>query len=153
MVIYIPIVGLVGNNKQQRTKASKIRYQKPEIKAKESENKKRYRSNPDKRATIIARDSKGSDKRYNRVYNLSLDLIKILINNECFYCGETELLMTLDRIDNNLGHVECNVNPACIRCNLMKKDMPYKAWMCIVPAIKIARELKLFENWTGKIHK
>ncbi len=98
-------------------------------------------------------DSKNSDQKQKRQNNLDKQFIEELIKNGCIYCGETQLRMTLDRIDNSIGHLKSNVNPACIRCNYMRRDMPYNAWLKIVPAIRKAREMGLFENWTGSCKK
>jgi hypothetical protein len=59
--------------------------------------------------------------------------------------------MTVDRIDNNKGHLLTNVVPACLRCNLARGDMPYEAWLCLVPGLKEAREKGLFGAWIGKV--
>lgn len=45
-----------------------------------------------------------------------------------------------------------NVNVSCIRCNLIRRDMPIQAWEKICPAIRKAREDNLFGTWTGRIH-
>lgn len=63
--------------------------------------------------------------------------------------GETQMRMTLDRIDNNLGHIVSNVLGACLRCNYMRRDMPFGAWQKIVPTIKQIRCDGLFGEWTG----
>lgn len=57
--------------------------------------------------------------------------------------------MTMDRIDNSLGHLMSNVLPACIRCNYLRRDVPFEAWMVIVPSVKKAVEEGLFGTWTG----
>jgi hypothetical protein len=56
--------------------------------------------------------------------------------------------MTLDRIDNSIGHLMSNVNPCCYRCNYIRANMPYAAWLSIVPAIRATFELGLFAAWT-----
>jgi len=60
--------------------------------------------------------------------------------------------MTLDRIDDAKGHTADNVVPACIRCNYARRDMPYKAWLVVAKAMRKARALGLFGNWTGAVH-
>jgi len=57
--------------------------------------------------------------------------------------------MTLDRVDNTCGHIQSNVVSACVRCNYMRRDMPYAAWLKLLPMIKQAREEGLFGTWTG----
>jgi len=61
--------------------------------------------------------------------------------------------MTLDRINNEKGHTADNVIPACYRCNLIRRDMPYDAWMHVAPSIRSAREAGLFRDWIGGIRK
>jgi hypothetical protein len=81
--------------------------------------------------------------------DLSYDIIEDLIRNPCFYCDETEITMTLDRIDNTIGHIRSNVVPACFRCNMLRGSMPYAAWLVVSKAVKEARLLGLFGSWAG----
>lgn len=136
--------------KEQVNLARRKRYQKPEVKSQKSLSNKNKRQDQLKRANIIAIDSRASDKKFNRENDLTIEIIKNLISNPCFYCDETELQMTLDRVNNDVGHVENNVVPACIRCNLIRKAMPYEAWICLVPGLKEARKKKLFGDWLGR---
>lgn len=59
--------------------------------------------------------------------------------------------MTLDRIDNDKGHTQDNVVPACIRCNYVRKNMPYEAWIVVAEGMRKAREAGLFEGWSGRV--
>ena len=52
-----------------------------------------------------------------------------------------------------MGHLQSNVHSACIRCNLARGDMPYAAWLLLVPAMKQAKELGLFKEWDEKRKK
>jgi hypothetical protein len=61
--------------------------------------------------------------------------------------------MTLDRVDNSIGHIKSNVVPACTRCNYTRRDMPYEAWLLIAKSMRKAREAGMFDNWTGSIWK
>jgi len=106
------------------------------------------------RAKYIVMDSKQSDKKskakgLDRENDLTIEFVEKLIANGCEYCGETELLMIADRINNDLGHLQSNVKPACIRCNHIRGSMPFEAWMCLVPQVKEARTRGLFGNWSG----
>lgn len=99
----------------------------------------------------IFRDCRSADIKYGRGSNdLDRAFIRSMISRPCFYCGATDLKMTLDRIDNSLAHNKCNVNPSCLRCNYLRGSMPYPAWMHIVPAVKDARDLGLFGTWRSK---
>ena len=102
--------------------------------------------NPEK---FILIDSRKGDRRRGRENDLTADFIRERISGGCAYCLETEGRMTLDRIDNDIGHLQSNVIPSCVRCNYIRKDMPYQAWMLIVPAVREARLKGLFEGWSG----
>ena len=43
-----------------------------------------------------------------------------LFDDFCFYCGDREERMGIDRIDNTKGYIIDNVVPCCKKCNLMK---------------------------------
>jgi hypothetical protein len=58
--------------------------------------------------------------------------------------------MTLDRIDNQLGHIKSNVVAACIRCNYTRGAMPYEAWLFLAPGMQAAQQAKAFGNWDGR---
>jgi hypothetical protein len=111
-----------------------------------------YRRNPKNRASIILKDSRRADKLRGYDNNLTRSVIESLISTGCQYCGATELKMTLDRMDNAFGHVVDNVVPCCIRCNYIRRDMPYEAWLLLIPSIRLAREQGLFGSWTCAIH-
>lgn len=83
-------------------------------------------------------------------YLMTVEFVQQMIEGGCSYCGESELRMTLDRIDNSQGHTRENVVAACIRCNYTRKDMPHGAWILLAPAMKVARECGLFGAWTGR---
>jgi hypothetical protein len=100
---------------------------------------------------FILWDARKSDRKAGRENNLTREGIKVLIDQGCCYCGETEIRMTLDRIDNDKGHTQDNVVPACIRCNYTRKNMPYEAWLVVAKGMREAREKDLFGDWTGRI--
>lgn len=102
---------------------------------------------------FIVADARKADRKKGRKSDLTVAFVREAICGGCSYCGETELRMTMDRIDNDIGHVEANVVAACVRCNLMRRNMPYKAWMIIVPSIREARLSGAFGSWTGEIHR
>jgi hypothetical protein len=61
--------------------------------------------------------------------------------------------MTIDRIDNEIGHTLSNVVPACIRCNYVRRDMPHEAWLCLVEGMREAVFRGLFGSWTAATHR
>jgi 5-methylcytosine-specific restriction endonuclease McrA len=136
------------NNKAEEY--NKLSSKAPHRKDKINARKRAYRKNPEKIAAIILADSKNSDKKHNRECDLDREFIEGLIGCGCLYCGETELRITLDRIDNSKGHLRSNVVPACIRCNYARGSMPHAAWMCLMKGLTEAREKGLFGDWTGR---
>jgi hypothetical protein len=101
-------------------------------------------------ARFILREARRSDTLRGHACDLTKQEIEQLIARGCDYCGEKNLRMTLDRIDNSKGHARDNVVPACIRCNYARRNMPYEAWLCLVGGMRQAREQGLFKEWTGR---
>lgn len=114
----------------------------------QSERNKTQRANNIRRGYFLLNDCRNSDRKHKRHHDLDREFVdKMLKVGQCSYCEETELKLTLDRIDNELGHVKDNVRLACIRCNDIRSDMPFEAWIILVPSIKQAREQGLFKGW------
>lgn len=65
------------------------------------------------------------------------------------FIRDIPIVMTLDRVDNSQGHLQSNVKPSCIRCNSIRGNMPFDAWIVVAEGVKKATELKLFGTWTG----
>ena len=97
--------------------------------------------------SFIFLSSRKADKKTGRENDLTKQFIRELITRECSYCGETKIRMTLDRIDNKVGHIQSNVNSSCIRCNYLRRDMPYAAWLSLCESIRKTRESGLFGEW------
>lgn len=88
----------------------------------------------------ILEDSRRDDRRHRGVENdLDIQFIRDAIKSGCSYCGERQLRMTLDRVDNALPHTKANVVPACIRCSYTRRNMPHAAWLVIAPKMREAR--------------
>lgn len=98
----------------------------------------------------ILQDARKWDAKHGMKFDLTKEFIQKMIKNGCEYCGENNLRMTLDRIDNTKGHTKDNVRPACIRCNYLRRDMPYQAWLRLFPVVREIRELGLFGEWLAK---
>lgn len=111
------------------------------------------RQDPESFYKFIYADARNSDRKFGRDNDLDRESIRMIVNKPCTYCLLSNLRMTLDRVDNSLGHTKNNVIAACVRCNYLRRDMPYEAWMRIVPAIRLAAAEGLFGDWTGSIHK
>lgn len=99
------------------------------------------------RGKYIIHDSRKSDRRAGRENDLSRQVVDALISKPCTYCGASGVRMTLDRIDNAIGHLLANVQPSCLRCNYLRGSMPYEAWVFLVPRIREAHERGLFGEW------
>lgn len=104
-------------------------------------------------AKTVLMDSRKADRKNGRENDLDLGFVRGFVEGACTYCGETELRMTLDRIDNTLGHLKSNVVGACERCNYARRDMPYAAWLVVAKAMREARDAGLFGVWSGGIHR
>lgn len=114
---------------------------------------RQYTVDPSKADKFIFMWSRRSDKRKGRENNLTRDFIRSEIAKPCAYCGRNYGRMTLDRIDNNVGHLVTNVVPCCLRCNYIKRDIPHAAWLIMAPAVKEAIEKGLFGDWDGSWKK
>jgi hypothetical protein len=99
---------------------------------------------------FILTDSKRSDRKRGYKNDLDKTFIESLIGMGCSYCGDDKIRITLDRIDNSKGHTKDNVVPACIRCNYVRRHMPYAAWLILAPAMRRARKLGQFGDWIGR---
>ena len=111
---------------------------------------KEKRADPMFRSKFIVSDCRTSDKKFGRNFDLDIPFVDDAINRGCEYCGQRDGMMVMDRIDNTKGHLKENVKPACFRCNDIRSNMPYEAWVVLVPAIKQAYEWGLFGEWKIK---
>lgn len=102
---------------------------------------------------FIWQDTRRTDRKHGRENDLTKEFIAEQIAKGCTYCGETEIRMTLDRIDNDRGHTMDNVVPACIRCNYVRGNMPHEAWAVVASGMRRARSLGLFVDWIGRARK
>jgi hypothetical protein len=102
-----------------------------------------------KPARAILNDSKQNDRKRGLVNDLDLDFVERAICQECTYCGERPPRMSLDRIDNSIGHTKENVVPCCVRCNLVRGNMPHAAWKLVAKGMREASEQGLFGDWCG----
>lgn len=103
-------------------------------------------------ASAVFTDAVHADRKFGREYDIDLEFVRNTISNPCSYCGETKLRMTLDRVDNSKGHLKSNVLPACERCNFIRRDMPFDAWVVVSAGVKKANDLGLFGSWTCSIY-
>lgn len=129
------------------------RFPKYSIEAKRGHNQRRRdkqsaeRKQAEFAAKYVLADCKEADRKKKRDNDLTLEFIRDLISHGCKYCGTVELRISLDRINNSLGHLQSNVNACCRRCNWLRRDMPYEAWLRLVPTIKQIAVEGLFGDW------
>lgn len=83
--------------------------------------------------------------------NLKLSDIRMLLGCPCYYCRSRDSEITLDRKDSSIGYLKSNVVPCCWRCNTLKSDMPWDAWVYLAPAVYHASKLGLFGKWREEI--
>lgn len=107
------------------------------------------------REKFIYWDSRCSDRRKGLENDLDKEFISSLITQSCTYCGcgADKEQMTLDRIDNAIGHVKTNVVPSCFTCNYVRRDMPHDTWLVVAKGMAVARSLGLLDKWKPKLRK
>jgi ribosomal protein L36 len=99
-------------------------------------------------AKYILSDSRKQDRQRGFENDLDIPFISALIEKGCEYCGAKNLRMSLDRVDNSMGHTKENVKPACRRCNWIRRDMPYEAWVRLVPTLHEIQTEGLWGQWS-----
>jgi len=107
----------------------------------------------DRLERFIVWGSRQADRRVGRDNDLTTDFVRELISRPCSYCGDTNTRMTLDRLDNSLGHTQFNVVESCVRCNYIRRDMPHKAWLFMIEGVRAARVSGAFGDWYGSVVK
>jgi hypothetical protein len=115
-------------------------------KIKENARRREHRLlNPEK---AFLADSVKSDRRRGHRNNLTIEFIKRQFSLPCSYCGTNSVQKSLDRIDNSKGHTTDNVVACCIRCNYIRRDIPYEAWLVISKSVKECVEKGLLDSYT-----
>ena len=107
---------------------------------------------PEKRAYYLAEDMARADRQKGRKeHSISEEWIDNQISQPCSYCKQqlSKTDMTLDRVDNNLGHLEENLVPACKACNYFRRDMPYEAWLILAENMPKIVETGLLNGWSA----
>lgn len=68
-------------------------------------------------------------RRRNIDFYLTKEEFYDLINQKCHYCGESEKLIGIDRIDSSKPYELSNCVPCCSVCNKMKLDYSTSFWI------------------------
>lgn len=87
--------------------------------------KKRYRIF---NATYIHKQYKANAKHRDYEFLLTIDDFQKLITAECHYCGDSDVKLGYDRINNQIGYTLENVVPCCWKCNHMKYKCTKQEW-------------------------
>lgn len=135
-----------------RWQGEKKRVSYQELADKKLVKKQLSRLNPERRAYHICEDSSRYDRKFGGAeHDLTVEWVDEQISKPCSYCKQqlSKLDMTLDRIDNNIGHVKINLVPACKRCNYFRRDMPYEAWMILAKNMPKIAKLHLLDGWSA----
>lgn len=80
---------------------------------------------PKVRYNTYKRDS----KRRGIKFSLSKKQFYSFENKPCRYCGEKVVPISLDRIDNDLGYIDGNVDACCHTCNSLKHIFEEKIFL------------------------
>ena len=88
----------------------------------------------------LLRGYRYGDKRSGRQFNLTVDYVVELLRQDgslCHWCGvelrwhrnaDKAVRGSIDRKDNDVGHIEGNVHPSCLVCNLSRNRVTYADW-------------------------
>lgn len=87
-------------------------------------------------------DYRNVDKKKGLFNNLTIEFIEKSFNSSCVYCGYPAI--TLDRINNNLGHTIENCVPACYECNICRNRIfSYEEMLIIGKSIKEIKDNRI----------
>lgn len=138
---------------ENRYRPEQKKWLNPAAKERAAAKARRLRRDASKVPQHVLKDSRATDRKRGIPNDLTLEFVRETLNNPCCYCGETKLRMSLDRVDNSIGHTQANVVPSCIRCNFIRGSMPYAAWLQLCPSVVVVRQMGLFGTWTGRTRK
>lgn len=93
--------------------------------AKKNREKHQYNKQPKYRYATYKR---GAEKR-GYSFELSIAQFCNLWGRECFYCGEKNDGIGIDRKDNSIGYTEHNSVSCCKTCNFMKGKLTAKEFI------------------------
>ncbi len=83
---------------------------------------------------------KKSAKKRNIEFSLSKDEFSKIRSQACFYCGEKNENMSIDRIDSDVGYFFENCLPCCIPCNFMKFNLNVSSFLNKIGKIYIRQK-------------
>ncbi len=69
-------------------------------------------------------------KKAGRPFTITMEYFENLIKDgKCYYCGDSDKRLGLDRIDSKGGYIEGNVVGSCRYCNVAKNDQTTDAFL------------------------
>ncbi len=77
----------------------------------------------------LFRTTKHNASKRGKKFYLSLEEFKEIVNQPCIYCGDREVRIGIDRVNNNYGYTKKNSAPCCPTCNYMKKTLTKKHFL------------------------
>jgi len=94
----------------------------------------------------------------NYAFDLSIDEFRMIIAQNCWYCGITPSLPFtkssqtifyngIDRMRNDLGYTFKNSVPCCKICNRAKSNMPYEEFVSWIKEIKNSDTLHFWQSF------
>lgn len=90
-------------------------------------------------------------KRRNIEWNLDKDYIIELIKSKCHYCGISNIINGIDRIDNEKGYIKENCVSCCKNCNRMKCNFKLIQFISIIKYLCFKMEIIPFYEATNNI--
>jgi len=81
------------------------------------------------------------------------DWLQERLKEPCFYCGRSDIKRSMDKIDTNKSYLIDNINISCLRCNLLRSDMPYDAWLIVLKGVIAADKAGDFKDWLPQKEK
>lgn len=89
---------------------------------------------------------RNEDIKKGREFNLTLEQVKVLIEQPCFYCG-IEPANGIDRKNSDIGHINGNIIPSCYHCNMILGDIPYNGKLLLREGLRQLREKGFYDIW------
>ena len=89
---------------------------------------------------ILINSCRNSDKKADREFNIDKDFINLMLNKQngcCYHCNINLLLIngnrennqiSVDRVDNSIGHIKGNVVLSCVYCNTKKNIKSFESF-------------------------
>jgi len=96
---------------------------------------KTYRKKYEVSTNGYFRRYKHSAEKRGYDFVLNFEDFEIIVDNKCYYCGEDEKRIGIDRVDNTLGYYKDNCVACCKTCNMMKKTMTVEEFLVHIKKI------------------